>query len=173
MLKQILIPVAAFAVTVTSAAAFGTANWSELDIDLTDSQLSALEEAAEIRTEAQDAANEILVAAGIDEEKMKEIKGAAREAKQAEREAMQAALESGDYTAFVAAIGDSPLAASITSEADFEKYASAQELLKAGDREAAQEIFAELEIEHSGDKKGGRGAGGPGRGGDRQSTDNE
>ena len=48
MLKEIFIPVAAFAVTVTGASAFNADMLDKLDLDLTDTQISALEEAHEL-----------------------------------------------------------------------------------------------------------------------------
>lgn len=48
MIKQIIIPVAAFAITVTGASAFNSDMLSKIDVDLTSSQISALEEAQEL-----------------------------------------------------------------------------------------------------------------------------
>lgn len=169
MLKQILIPVAAFAVTATSAAAFGNIDLSELDIDLSSSEEAALEEARDIRETAREEAQNVLEAAGIDDERMREIHDAMHSARDAHREAVNEALESGDYEDFIAAIADGPLADAITSEADFEKYLEAHELRQAGDFEAAQELFDELGLEGRGEGLGGpggrgghKGFGGPG-----------
>lgn len=172
MLKQLFIPVAAFAITATSVAAFGNVDWSEVDIDLSQAEISALEEAQEIRQTAHEEAQAVLENAGIDEERMSEIREAMHENREANREAVKAALESGDYDDFVAAIAGTPLADAITSEADFEKFQEAHELREAGDREGAQEIMSELGIERpEGQGKGG--FGGPGHRGDRQSAEGE
>lgn len=182
MLKQIMIPVAAFAVTATAASAFNTDMLEKIDVDLTTSQIEVLEEVHELRQDGADreTIKTLLEESGLDQEKMKGIHDALREVNSAQREVVNAALESNDYDAFIAAIADSPLAESITSEADFEKFAEARELMEAGDREGAKEIMDELGIEkpegHGRGHKGGGGNGmrdgfgGPGHG-DRQSAE--
>lgn len=172
MIKQLLIPVAAFAVTATSAAAFGNIDWSEVSIDLSDTEISALEEAQEIRKVAREEAASVLEEAGIDEARMQEIREAMHEERHAAREAVKAAIAAGDYDAFLDAVGDTPMAEQITSEADFEKLMEAHELMESGDREAAKEIMDELGFE--GPRGGDKGFGGPGRGhGDRGSVETE
>lgn len=157
MIKQLLIPVAAFAVTVTSAAAFGNIDWSEVDNDLTDVEISALEEVQEIREAAHEEVERVLEAAGIDETRMHEIREAMHEGRRAAHEAIKAAIEAGDYEAFLEAAGDSPMAEQITSEADFEKLVEAHELMESGDRDTAKEIMHELGIAGP---RGGHGNGG-------------
>lgn len=171
MIKQLLIPVAAFAVTVTAASAFNTDMLENLDIDLTDDQVSALEEAEEIRQTAFAEAKQVLEDAGIDGEKMREIHEAMHEARDERREAVHEALEADDYDAFMEAIAGSPLADAITSEADFETFQEAHELREAGDFEAAQELLSELGIERG--EGMGKGFGGPGHHGDRQSAESQ
>ncbi|MEZ4200315.1 MAG: hypothetical protein R3B69_01815 [Candidatus Paceibacterota bacterium] len=172
MLKQIMVPVAAFAVTVTTASAFAGTDWlNSIDVDLTDNQVAALEEAQEIREEARAEAEAVLEAAGLDEEKMHEIHEARHEVMHAEREAVHEALEAEDYDAFLDAIEGTPMADVIDSEADFEKFLEAHELREAGDHEAAAEILSDLGLERpAGGMKGGHGFGGPDRGG-RQSAE--
>jgi len=53
MIKQLIIPVAAFAVTATAVSAFNTDFLESIDVDLTDDQISALVESREIIEEAQ------------------------------------------------------------------------------------------------------------------------
>lgn len=178
MIKQLMIPAAAFLVTATTASAFfGSDMLEKLDVDLTDNQVAALEEADEIRQEAHERAQEVLEAAGLDEEKMRELHGAMHEVRQAEHKAMQAALEDDDYDAFIAAIADTPMADAIDSEADFEKFQEMHELHQSGDLEAAQEIAAELDFEGGrgmgGGRKGHGGFGSPDRMDDRPSTESE
>ena len=122
MLKQIMIPVAAFAVTVTGASAFNGDMLEQIDVDLTASQVSALEEAHTLRVDGADReeVKTFLEENDLDEETMKEIKTAVREVKDAQREAVHTAIENADYDAFMVAIADTPLAESISSEADFE-----------------------------------------------------
>lgn len=164
MLKQIMIPVAAFALTVTGASAFSGNGWLK-NVDLTDAQVSALEQAKEIRTSAHDKAEQVLTDAGIDKEKMNEVRSAMHEGRMEHHEAVETAIENNDYNAFVAAIRDTPLAEKITSRADFEKMVEAHTLKESGDREGARTIFKELGLErmngnHGGlHKDGGRGMG--------------
>jgi len=153
-----MIPVAAFAVTVTGASAFNSDMLSKIDVDLTDSQVSALEVAHEMQTDGSDR-NEVktfLEDAGLDKDTMKEIKDATRAVRGEQREAVHTALENDDYDAFKAAIADVPLADAIGSEADFATFKAAHELRADGDKEGASELMAELGIE----KPEGRGHGG-------------
>jgi len=160
MIKEIMIPVAAFAVTVTGASAFNSDMLSKIDVDLTDSQVSALEEVHEMRAAGadRDEVKTFLEDAGLDEGTMKEIKRATREVKQVQREAVHTALENDDYDAFQAAIANGPLADAIDSEADFETFKAAHELRAEGDREGASELMAELGIE-KGEGRGHKGGG--------------
>lgn len=174
MISKLFIPVAAFAVTVTGAAAFGNADWSELSIDLSDAEIAALEEADTIRQTAHDEAKAVLEGAGIDEDRMQEIREEMREARRASHEAMHTALEAGDYDAFMEAIADSPLAEHITSEADFETFQEAHQLRQDGNFEEAETRMAELGIERpEGGRHGHKGFGGPERDGARQSAETE
>lgn len=147
MIKQIMIPVAAFAITVTGASAFNSDMLSKIDVDLTSSQVSALEQADQIRQTARDEAQQVLSDAGIDDEKMKEIRDVTREVRDTQHEAVKTAVDNDDYDAFLTAIADSPLADAINSEADFETFKEAQQLRESGDHEGAQELMSELGIE--------------------------
>lgn len=165
MLKQLFIPVAAFAVTVTGAAAFGNVDWSEVDADLTSSEITALEEAQDIREAAREEAQSVLEDAGIDDERMREIHESMHGAREAAHEAMRSAIEAEDYDAFLEAIADTPFADAITSEEDFEKFVEVHELRESGDHEGAEEIMSELGIERPEGGRGGHGGfGGPGKG---------
>jgi hypothetical protein len=147
MLKQILIPVAAFAVTAVGASAFTGPEWlANSNLDLSDSQVSALEEAREIRTSAQEEAKAVLEKAGLDQTKMREIHEAMRESRQEKHEAVESAFENNDYEAFKVAVADTPMAEKITSEADFEKLAEAHELRESGDKDGAKAIMEDLGI---------------------------
>lgn len=159
MLKKIMIPLAAFAVTVTGASAFTGSGWLQnSNVDLTDTQVSAFEQAREIRQTANDEARQVLEKAGVDETKMREIQTAMNEEREVHREAVQTAIENNDYQAFLTAVTDSPMADKITSEADFEKFIEAHGLMQSGDRDGAEEIFTELGVER-GEGLGGRGEG--------------
>ncbi len=174
MLKEIAIPMAAFAVTVTGASAFNTDVLKDLDLDLSDSQISALEEVHELREAGTDREEikEMLEDAGLDRDDMKEIKSALREHRQEMRDAVHAAIEAEDYDAYLDAVEGTPRADIIDSEDDFEKLVEAHELREAGDHEAAREIMDELGFEkpggkghHKGGMRGGGEEGGPRGGG--------
>jgi hypothetical protein len=162
MIKQIMIPMAAFAVTATAASAFNPDMLEKIDVDLTDSQVSALEEAHELKTEGVDSADvkTFLEDNGVDADMMKQLREAGREYRNEQREEVHAALENNDYEAFVTAVADSPLASAIATEADFETFKAAHELKEAGDHEGAKELMEELDIErpegrgHKGGHKG-------------------
>lgn len=179
MLKQIMIPAAAFAATVTGASAFNGDMLEKIDVDLSASQIETLETMHELRQDGTDRTEmkTLLEDADLDRDKMMEVHKAMREVHDAQREVVQAAIESNDYEAFVAAIADSSLAESLNSEADFEKFVVAHTLKEAGEHEAAAEIMSELGIEKPmghGHKGGKRGFSGPGfQGGDRQSAETE
>jgi len=158
MIKQIMIPVAAFAVTVTGASAFGGNGWLE-NADLSDKEQAAFEQAVEVRGDSRGEAKEIFEAAGIDNARMQEIRAEMREARQVSHESVKTALDAEDYDAFLDAVEDSPLAEKITSEANFEKFVEAHELMQSGDKEGAKEIMNELGVEgpRGGGHKGGHG----------------
>ena len=164
MIKQIIIPVTAFAVTVTGASAFSSNMLEKIDVDLSSDQITALEEAHELRQEGaeRDEIKEILEEAGIDNETMQEVRKAAHEYRSEVREAVKEAIENEDFNAFREAVVDTPRADLINSEADFDKLLEAHELRAAGDREGAKEIMSELGFEKHkglGKKDGMRGHG--------------
>lgn len=156
MIKNLIVPVAAFAITVTSVSAFNNVDWSKLNLDLSDAQVSALEEVQEIRQETDERVKEILEEAGIDQEKMREIRQAQHESAREAHQAIKAAVESGDYEAFKAAIVSTPMAEVIDTEAEFNKLKEAHELKEAGDFAGAKAIMEELGLNHG---KGGMGKG--------------
>lgn len=164
MLKQLLIPVAAFAITATGVSAFNSDYIKNLDVDLTDTQISALEEVDTIRAESKTRINDVLENAGIDKSKMQEIHKAMQGARKENHEAVEAAFEANDYQAFLTAIADSPMADRDISADDFAKMAEAHELMESGDREGAKAIFDELGLEGRGMGMG-KGMGGGHRGG--------
>jgi len=142
--KSLLIAIAAFAVTTTGAQAYGGAILERANIS--DDQRSALEQAHELRKGGEiEAARDVLVEAGIDEEVLHELRQAARET----RSEIKLAVEAGDYDLFRELIVDTSLADIITSEADFALFKEAQELRQSGDYEDARVIFDELGIDKS------------------------
>ena len=152
--KALLIPIAAFAVSATGVSAFN----SEVleNAGLSDDQISAFEEARELRKDGdRDAARDVLVEAGVDEDTLRDVKEAMREHRQETREAITAAVEDNDYEAFQEAIDGSPIADIVTTEDDFEKFVEAHELREDGEREEAREILEELGFE--GKKRFGHG----------------
>jgi hypothetical protein len=155
MINKIMIPVAALAITVTGASAFNSDLLQKIDVDLSDNQISALEEAHELREGGadRDDVKAILEDADIDKDTMREIREAAHEYRQGRHEEVKSAVDAEDYDAFKNAIEGSPMAEVIDSESDFARLVEAHELREDGDKEGAQEIMAELGIER-GEGKG-------------------
>ncbi len=150
MLKQILIPVALFAVTVTNASAFNGDLMSTSHTVLRDSRIETMQEVKTIRQNAKQQIAELLRQAGIDKAQVKETRHIKHDAHKEQRTAMKTALDTNDYEAFKIAVVGSHLADTITTEADFEKMVDAQQLLKVGDRKGAKAIFDELGIKGPG-----------------------
>lgn len=147
--KNLLIPVAAFAVTVTGVQAFN----SEVlqNAGLSDDQITAFEEARELREDGdKEGAKNLLIEAGVDQETMEKVREAMREHREEHREAIQKAIENDDYNAFKEAIEGTPLTDIITNQSDFEQFAEAHKLIIAGDKEEAKELFADLGLERPG-----------------------
>ena|GEM_PF-499389 len=140
-LRSVLIPVAAFAVTVTGASAFN----SELlhKAGLSDGQISAFEEAKELRQAGDfDGARDVLEEAGIDESVMERLRNTMR----GHHNAVKMAIESNDFEAFREASEGSPLADIINTKEEFARFVEAHNLIKNGDKETAREIFDDLGI---------------------------
>jgi hypothetical protein len=161
--KALLIPVAAFAVTVTGASAFNSEVLEKAG--LTDTQISAFEQAHELRKEGdRDAAREVIMDAGIDMETMQEVRKAMHEHRKEMRTAIDEAVEDNDYAAFREAVEGSPIGDIVTSEDDFERFSQAHSLRMEGEHEAAREIMEDLGFEPKGKMKGHRGMHGEHRG---------
>lgn len=152
--KSLLIPIAAFAVTVTGVSAFNSEVLEEAG--LTDEQIAAFEEAREKRESGdREGARDVLAEAGIDVETMEAVREAMHAHKHEMHHAIHDAVENEDYAAFQAAIADSPLADVVTSEEDFALFVEAHNYKEAGDWEAAKAIFEDLGIERGFGAKGG------------------
>ena len=149
MIKNIIIPVAAFAVTAVGASAFSGDMLEKFDFDLTNEQMSAIEEVHELRIDGadRDEIRAVLDSVGIDREAMHEMRDAAHEYRNTMRESIREAVESGNYVAFLDAIAGMPLEEVIDSESDFEKVIEAYELREEGDYAGAREIMSELGLE--------------------------
>jgi len=168
MLKQIMIPVAAFAVTATGVSAFNSDMLDRIDVDLSDSQVAAFETAADMKeSEVERSEIRAFLTQEVGEDTLAEVKAAVKEVKAEDRAAVSAAIDANDYNVFVEVAPDK-LTEAITSEADFARFVEAKELKEAGDREGAAAIMTELGIEKGdkGGKHGGRGH----RGGERATT---
>lgn len=148
--KSLLIAIAAFAVTATGAQAFVGSRYLE-EAGLSAVQVEALKEAHDLRKGGKaEAAREILVEAGIDEEAMESLRDAMHQA----RAAMHKALAYGDYNAFKESIEGSPLADIITTEADFASFARAHSLREEGKHDEAKVIMTELGLPERGEGRG-------------------
>lgn len=144
--KALLIPLAAFAVTVTGASAFNSDVL--MKAGLTEDQISAFEEAHELRKGGdKEAARDVIAEAGIDMETLSSVREAMHEYKKEMHTAIDDAVEAGNYEAFLVAIEGSPLADIITSEEDFNLFVEAHELRESGDKQAAREIMDDLGFE--------------------------
>lgn len=138
-MKTLLIPLAAFAVTVTSASAFSPDLLKRAGLN--DEQIAAFEEAKELKEAGnKEAARDVLLAAGVDEDVIRQVREAMREHKSA----ILAAIDDKDYEAFLAAIDGSAFADFIDSEEEFDRLVEAYRLMQAGDPEGAKDIFEEL-----------------------------
>lgn len=164
--KSLLIAIAAFAVTTTGVSAYAGTDLLE-KAGLSETQIEAFEEARELRESGdRDAARDVLVGAGIDEETLRNIHQAVHEARKEMKDAMHEALEADDYDAFMEAVIDSPLSDIINSKEDYDLFREAYELKMAGEFEAAKEIMSELGMEEGFGKGHGHKKGhGFGRGG--------
>ncbi len=141
--KALLIPLAAFAVTVTGASAFNSEVLEKAG--LSNDEISAFESAHELRSEGdREGARDVLVEAGVDMETMHKVREAMHEYRSEHKEAVHEAVENNDYEAFLEAVEGSPIADIVTSEDDFDLFVEAHELRAEGDKEAAKEIMAEL-----------------------------
>lgn len=158
MLKKVIIPVAAFAVTATTVSAFDLEALRTSDINLSDTQIAAFEKAEALKEEgaSRDEVESVLAAAGIDADVLRDIHEESHAAREAAREAIDEALADNDYEAFKAAVADTPLADKIDSADAFAKLVEAHSYM-----EQARSIFDELGIEGMmGEGRGHKGHGG-------------
>lgn len=156
--KALLIPIAAFAVTVTGASAFNSIVLENAGFD--DTQITAFEQAHDLRKDGdKEGARDLLMDAGIDMESMHAMHDSMKEHRSEMHEAVQRALQDGNYEAFLEAVENSPMADKIASQDEFELFMEAHELREAGDKEEARAIMEELGFEGkmhkmNGDHKG-------------------
>ena len=154
--KALLIPIAAFALTVTGVQAFNSEVLEKAGLN--DDQVAAFEVAHELRKEGdKDGARDILVEAGLDMETMKSIREAMHEHRQETRVDIHEALDSNDFDAFKVAVEGSPIADIVTTQSDFELFKEAHDLKEEGEFEEAKEIMEELGFEGHGHKGGKHG----------------
>lgn len=132
MLKKVIIPVAAFAVTATSVSAFNVEALRTSDINLTDAQLSAIEAAETLKVEgaSREEVESVLAAAGIDADVLRDIHQEARTIQEVRREAITAALAANDYEAFVEAAAGTPMAEKVDSADTFALLVQAHTLME-------------------------------------------
>lgn len=147
MLTKILIPVAAFAVTVTSASAFTGNMWQNMDTDLSDKQISALEDASAMHQQNHAEIKAMLSNAGIDQEMMRKLRTERQEYSRIQQEAVREAIEDEDYESYLTAVANTPRINIVESEADFNKLIEAHELRENGEYDAAKEIMDGLGFE--------------------------
>lgn len=157
---NILIPLAAFAVSVTGATTLSPDLMRRAGLN--EEQISAFEEARELKKAGDfDRARDVLMSAHIDEEVMEQLREAMKERRQDHDIAIKAAIEAKDYESFKAATSDSPLGEIIDSRAEFDRFVEAHTLMETGDQDEAKEIFKELGLNWGhghfrGERKDGR-----------------
>ena len=129
--KSLLIPAAAFAVAVTGVQAYDSTVLE--DAGLNDDQIAAFEAAKELRQDGdREGARDLLAEAGIDEDILQSIKETMQAKKRSRRSEIHEAVDSQNYEAFMDAVEGSPLSDIINSEADFELFVEAHELIENG-----------------------------------------
>jgi hypothetical protein len=144
--KALLIPIAAFAVTVTGASAFNSSVLENAGLDT--QQIAAFEQAHDLRKGGdKEAARDVLVEAGVDMDTMKEVKGAMQEYRKQMHEAVEDAVKNGDYDAFLEAVAGSPVSEIVDTPEEFALFTEAFDLRESGDTDAAREIMADLGFE--------------------------
>lgn len=139
--KYLLIALAAFAVTTTSAQAFMGGGY--MMGGLSTEQVAAFKEARELRRRGEpDKARDRLLEVGVDEETLASLRVAAK----ASREAFHVAIENNDFSGFRIAIEGTPLYDIITTEEDFQAFRKAHALRQQREFEEAKAILDELGV---------------------------
>lgn len=132
--KALLIPVAAFAVTMSGAVAFKRDVL--VNAGLNDDQISAFVTAQDLREKGdKEAARDTLVQAGIDDGVMRAVSNAMQTYKQQHQDALQTAVANNDFAAFQAAAVGSPLADLIMNEQDFARFVAAARTRQANSQD--------------------------------------
>ena len=140
--KSLLVAIAAFAVTATGVQAYGGSDILE-KAGLTEEQISAFESAREKRQSGDfEGARDTLVKAGVDEDVLKAMHKASKEA----HDAMRQAVEKEDYEAFKTAVSGTPLADAVDTEDDFKQFVKAHLLKEDGKWEESKKILDELGV---------------------------
>jgi len=144
--KALLIPIAAFAVTVTGASAFNSDVLQKAGLDT--EQISAFEQAHELRKEGDtETARDVLVEAGVDMETIHSVREAMKEHREEMHQAVEDAVHNGNYDAFLEAVEGSPVSEIVDTPEEFALFTEAFYLRDAGEKEAAREIMEELGFE--------------------------
>jgi hypothetical protein len=146
--KTFLIPIAAFALTATTASAFSLEVLAQAG--LSQKQIQAFETAQELRKEGdKNAALEVLAHARIDIETLESVREAMHARKTVMQTAIDESVKNNDYDAFIEAIDGSPLRDFITSPSDFVLFKEAHTLKEKGAVEEAHAIFSGLGLPDS------------------------
>jgi uncharacterized protein YbaP (TraB family) len=122
--KALLIPIAALALSATSAYAFDTSLLEKAG--LSQSQISAFESARELKEEGkiQDA-QQVLIEAHIDLRALESVRTAAVLHKQEQQKAIEHAIRTDDYEGFKKAIEGLPLSDIVITQHDFKLFRDA------------------------------------------------
>ncbi len=154
--KALLIPIAAFAVTVTAANAFNSDVLQSAGLEA--EQISAFERARELHKDGdRDAARDVLLNAGVDMHTIQSVKEAMQEHRMQRHNAIDEALNEGNYDAFLEAVKDSPMADIVDTPEEFDLFVQAHELRESGDMQGAYTIMEDLGLEGKMMKEKGHG----------------
>lgn len=156
--KSLLIPIAAFALSATGVSAFNPDILQKAG--LTDDQISAFEDARELREEGNiTKARDVLRGAGINVDMMESMRSTVQKQREMMRTAIEEAVAADNFESFKQAISHSPLSDIVTSKNDFELFKQAHLLYIQG-QDTEMEIllkelgFAQVHKQHAFPKAG-------------------
>lgn len=141
--SYLLLPIAAFALTATSAAAFNPELLERAG--LTEEQIAAFEVAQELKRDGdRQGARDVLAEAGIDLDVLEEMRNVMRHEHQRHHDEVESAIESGDFEAFRIAVVDTPLGNKVTTPEQFQTLMEAHVLRQVGEHEEAVQLLKTL-----------------------------
>lgn len=141
--KSLLIAIAAFAVTASGVQAYVGSKQLER-AGFSSGQIEALAEAKELKAQGENKkARDLLLEAGLDEDKLKKL----RKISHNSYRELHEAIRQGDYEKFRKLTEGTPLGDVVKSEADFLHFKQGIELRQGGKHGEASGIFTDLGLE--------------------------